>query len=108
MVLWHTGYVWFISDLGYLGTVVIVGLFAYILFTTIMRMFVDPGVLSVIIVQQLLLLFIYLPGNNQIFQSGEGLVGTAGILLLSVVFNHTSPASRTSGRAKASSVRLGR
>lgn len=87
---WHTAYVWFASDLGYIGTIVLVGLFAYMLFTAIVRLLVDRDVLSVVFVQQLIVFFLYLPANNQVFQNGEGVIGTLAIFLLSSRLNHTA------------------
>ncbi len=97
---WHTAYVWFASDIGFIGTAILVGLFAYLLFQTIMRMIVAPDVLSVIIVQQLVVFFLYLPANNQVFQNGEGIVGTLIVFLLASARNHTGipRRSRETGR----------
>jgi hypothetical protein len=86
---WHTAYVWLISDLGYVGTVVLVGLFAFLLFISIVRIIVGPDALSVILLQQLVVFFLYLPANNQVFQNGEVLVGSVLVFLLSMRFNHT-------------------
>lgn len=88
--LWSSAYVWFASDFGYAGTIVLVGVFAFILFLAIVRMLIDPNVVSVILVQQMVILFLYLPANNQIFQNGEGLFGTIGIILISLIKNHTT------------------
>ena len=85
--MWHTAYTWFISDLGPFGTVALIGAFAYAIFTTLVRLMVDPNVVSVVLFQQLLTLFIYLPANNQVFQNGEGLFGTIGIIIISLIFN---------------------
>jgi hypothetical protein len=85
--LWHTAYTWFMSDFGPIGTVVLIGLFAYAIFTTLVRLMADPNVVSLVLFQQLLTLFIYLPANNQIFQNGEGLVGTIGIIVISLISN---------------------
>lgn len=85
--LWHTAYVWFMSDFGQVGTILIIGICSYAICTTIVRLLVDPNVISVVLFQQLLTLFVYLPANNQVFQNGEGCVGTVGIIIGTFLYN---------------------
>ena len=87
--LWHTAYTWFISDFGQVGTILIVGICAFSICGTLVRLMVDPNVISIVLFQQLLTLFVYLPANNQVFQNGEGLVGTLGIIAGTFIYNRT-------------------
>lgn len=84
--LWHTAYVWFISDFGYLGTIILICLFSYIFFKSIYMIILYNSILHVVLCQQLLILFLYLPANNQVFQNGEGYVGTIVIFILAKIW----------------------
>lgn len=85
--LWHTAYVWFISDFGQIGTILLLSICSYAICITIVRLIADPNVISIVLFQQLLTLFVYLPANNQVFQNGEGLVGTLGIIIGTFIYN---------------------
>jgi hypothetical protein len=85
--LWHTAYVWFMSDFGFLGTIFLIGIFGYILFINLFRTIFYKNVISVVITQQMIILFLYLPANNQVFQNGEGFFGTMVMLILSLLFS---------------------
>jgi len=82
--LWHTAYVWLASDFGYFGTLIIISYFSYKLFKSIIIIISFFSIIHVILVQQLLIFFVYLPANNQVFQNGEGFFGTLIILFLSI------------------------
>lgn len=84
--LWHTAYVWFASDFGYIGTYVLVGFFSYTLFKSIMIISTRQSIIHIILCQQLIILFLYLPANNQVFQNGEGFIGTIIIFIAAFIW----------------------
>lgn len=73
--LWHSIYPWIASDFGFFGALIVVGFFSYILGLSWGLTLVKPHPINIIISYFLLILFYYIPANNQIFQSGETAVG---------------------------------
>lgn len=69
--LWHSIYPWLASDVGYFGALVCVGVFAMLLGISWMGALRSGSIVWVGMVSLMLTLFFYIPGNNQIFQSGE-------------------------------------
>ena len=69
--LWHSIYVWLMSDFGYLGTLLCMAVFGYLLSVFWSETIIRPSVLSLSGLYLMSILFAYVPGNNQIFQSGE-------------------------------------
>lgn len=84
MTLWHSIYPWLASDFGFVGSIFVMGSFAYLLslswgmsLCTLRYRWITMSFL-------MLILFFYIPANNQIFQSGETCVGFF-IILTSLV-----------------------
>ena len=73
--LWHSIYPWIASDFGFFGTLIVVGVLGYMLGLSWGLSLVAPHPINIIISYFLLILFYYIPANNQIFQSGETAVG---------------------------------
>lgn len=73
--LWHSIYPWLASDFGFFGALVVLSAFGYMLGLSWGMSLVNPHPASVIILYLLLILFFYIPANNQVFQSGETAVG---------------------------------
>lgn len=73
--LWHSIYPWIASDFGFFGTLIVVGVFGYILGLSWGLSLVAPHPIYIIICYFLLIIFYYIPANNQIFQIGETAVG---------------------------------
>jgi hypothetical protein len=74
-VFWSSFYLWFASDYSYFGVVVIL-FFIGALFGFLTRhLFFTENMVSFILICYLFVMLIYLPMNNQIFQSGETAVG---------------------------------
>jgi hypothetical protein len=68
---WHTIYLWLSSDVGFIGAIVLLGLLSY-LFGLVWADAIFHGLhWAIILAYMMILLFIYIPANNQIFQSGE-------------------------------------
>jgi hypothetical protein len=69
--LWHSIYPWLASDFGFAGALAVLGLFAYLLGRSWGSALQHGGHWPVIMVYLLLVLFYYVPANNQIFQTAE-------------------------------------
>lgn len=69
--LWHSIYPWLASDFGFSGALVALALFAYLLGRSWGSALQHGGHWPVVMAYLLLVLFFYVPANNQIFQSGE-------------------------------------
>jgi hypothetical protein len=69
--LWHSIYPWLASDFGYVGTLVVMGILSYIMGLSWGLSLVAPRPISIIIFFLFLIIFYYIPANNQILQSGE-------------------------------------
>lgn len=71
LVLWHSIYPWLASDFGYFGTILCMLIFSFMLFSSIFVTirFEDPFFAT--LAYLLIILFFYIPANNQIFQTGE-------------------------------------
>lgn len=73
--LWHSIYPWIASDFGFFGTLIVVGMFGYMLGLSWGLSLVAPHPTNIVISYFMLIIFYYIPANNQIFQSGETAVG---------------------------------
>lgn len=69
--LWHSIYPWLASDFGFGGTLIVIGLLAYLLGLSWGKSLTTASHRWVVLLYLLLVLFYYVPANNQIFQSGE-------------------------------------
>jgi hypothetical protein len=69
--LWHSIYPWLASDFGFVGTLILIGWFAYLLGLIWGRSLLTLSPQNLVFLYLLLILFFYIPANNQIFQSGE-------------------------------------
>ena len=70
-VLWHSIYTWLASDVGYLGSIIVVGIFSYLFSVCWGRalLYLDHRYISLSIL--FVTMFYYIPANNQIFQTAE-------------------------------------
>jgi hypothetical protein len=69
--LWHSIYPWIASDVGFVGTLFVMGIFGYLLGLSWGYSLLTLSPKWVTLLYLLLILFFYIPANNQIFQSGE-------------------------------------
>jgi hypothetical protein len=69
--LWHSIYPWLASDFGFAGALVALALLAYLFGLSWGTSLVGSSHWPVIMCYLLLVLFFYVPANNQIFQTGE-------------------------------------
>ena len=69
---WHSIFLWFGSDVGLYGSLLVVGGFAFLLGLSWGYSIFRADHWSLIMASQMLIMFLYLSANNQVFQSGEG------------------------------------
>ncbi|MCV2423101.1 hypothetical protein [Paucibacter sp. DJ2R-2] len=70
-LLWHSIYPWLASDFGVLGTLVVMALLAYLFALSWGMAMRTAAPQWITFFYLLLVLFYYIPANNQVFQSGE-------------------------------------
>lgn len=69
--LWHSIYPWLASDFGFIGTLFVMGLLAYLFALSWGNSLITLSPWWIILSFLMFILFYYIPANNQIFQSGE-------------------------------------
>jgi hypothetical protein len=70
-LLWHSIYPWLASDVGFIGSLLVMGGFAYLLGLSWGAALLTASARWTVMLFLLLVLFFYAPANNQVFQSGE-------------------------------------
>ncbi|QJC55012.1 hypothetical protein HC248_00275 [Polaromonas vacuolata] len=88
--LWHSIYPWFASDFGFIGTLFVLAIFAYLFALSWGKSLVTLSPQWVILVYLMFILFYYIPANNQIFQSGETCFAVI-LLFASLIFSKLFP-----------------
>jgi len=92
--LWHSIYPWLASDFGFIGTLFIMGLLSFLFALSWGNSLVTLSSNWVIMSFIMLIIFYYIPANNQIFQSGEGTFSfvflLSGIILNRLTRGHLS------------------
>ena len=88
-LLWHSIYPWLASDFGFAGTLVVIGALGYLLALAWGRALVLASARWTVLLYLMLVLFFYIPANNQVFQSGETCF--AFFLLLAMIAAHRRP-----------------
>lgn len=92
LTLWHSIYPWLASDFGFIGTLFVLAMLAYLFALSWGNSLVTLAPQWIILSYLLFILFYYIPANNQIFQSGETCFAFF-ILLASVVYRKALPAA---------------
>jgi len=69
--LWHSIYPWLASDFGFAGTLVVMGAFGWLLGAVWLDALRTLRPTAVALLHMLLIVFHYIPANNQAMQSGE-------------------------------------
>lgn len=84
-VLWSTAFVWFASDVSYAGVVLLlfcVGVF----FASVWKDYLNrKSLLTLTILTQISIFIVYLPANNQLFQSKSSFHGTILIMIIYLI-----------------------
>jgi hypothetical protein len=81
--LWHSIYPWIASDVGFLGTLIVMGVLGFLLARAWINTIATLDPLWGSLLYLLLILFFYIPGNNQLMQSGE--TASAFVILLGLI-----------------------
>lgn len=81
-VQWHTIYSWLASDVTFPGAVILMGLFSYLFAMSWVDSLHSQNPFALSLFLQFTIMFMYIPANNQVLQSGEGYVG----FILTVLF----------------------
>lgn len=84
MSLWHSIYPWLASDFGFVGALFVLCFFSYVMSVSWGLSLKNKGPLWVVMFYCMMILFFYIPANNQVFQSAETAV--AFILLFIKLF----------------------
>lgn len=71
LALWDSIYPWLASDVGFVGALVSLGVFSYLLGLSWGKSITTLAPRWIIMAYLLFILFFYIPANNQIFQTGE-------------------------------------
>lgn len=69
--LWHSIYPWLASDFGFAGALLALGAFAYLLGLSWGRSLATVSAPWLVMTFMMVILFFYVPANNQIFQTAE-------------------------------------
>jgi hypothetical protein len=74
-LLWHSIYPWLASDVGFIGTLGLIGALAYLFGLAWGQALVTASARWTALLFLLFVVFYYVPANNQVFQSGETCIG---------------------------------
>lgn len=83
--LWHSIYPWLASDFGFIGALFVLAMFSYLFALSWGKALVTLNPRWIILAYLMLILFYYIPANNQVFQSGETCFAVL-ILIASILF----------------------
>jgi len=86
LTLWHSIYTWIASDVGFIGTLIIVFFIGRYLAMAWIYAIVYTDKLSIILFAYLTIMLLYFPANNQLMQNGESCVGFLLTLVLWLLF----------------------
>lgn len=69
--LWHSIYPWLASDFGFMGTLVVMSFFGFLLAVIWHRVISIRDPFDIVLLYLMLIFFYYIPANNQVFQCLE-------------------------------------
>jgi hypothetical protein len=79
---WHSIYTWLASDVGLAGTLLVMGVLGFVLAKSWVRTIRTAEPVWATMLYMMLIIFFYIPANNQIMQSGETAIGFIALSLL--------------------------
>lgn len=85
LMFWATIYPWLASDLTFPGAVIFMGLVGWFMSYLWVESITYARPLSIALFGQMFLLIVYVPANNQIFQSRSSFIGFFTLLLIYIV-----------------------
>lgn len=80
--MWHSIYAWLASDVGFLGALVVIGAFAYLLGLCWGMSIISLDHRWLCLLSLMLTMFYYISANNQIFQSAETCIGFFVLMIM--------------------------
>lgn len=84
---WHSIFPWFASDFTWIGAILVVGLFVYY-WAKAWTEYVKKGTwISAVLFVHLFILVLYIPCNNQLFQTRDSIVATLVLFLFWYLFH---------------------
>lgn len=96
--LWHSIYPWLASDFGFIGALFVLAMLSYLFALSWGNSLVTLSPRWIVLAYLMIILFYYIPANNQVFQTGETcfavLILIAGILLGKILPAMVSPRSK--------------
>lgn len=84
---WHTIFPWIASDFTFFGAIIVVSIFIYYWAKAWKEYMVDESWISIVMFVQLTIFVLYIPCNNQLFQTRDSIVATIVIFLLWYLFH---------------------
>ena len=84
-VNWHSMYTWLASDFSFLGTLLVVLLLAWLLASVWKSLLINHNIFALGLFILLMIMFMYLPANNQIFAFADTYI-TFWIFLIGWIF----------------------
>jgi hypothetical protein len=94
---WSTAFPWFASDVTFFGVPLILLLIGMLIANAVCKVLYYQDPISLALIWQLAILVIYLPANNQIFQSRQSLLGSLALLGLFLI--KSKPKQTRTGRS---------
>jgi hypothetical protein len=79
--LWSSIYPWFASDVSFPGVIILVFVIGYLFARVWLDVLYGSNPWAIVLFSNLIIMLAYFPANNQVFQSGEGLVTFYGCLI---------------------------
>lgn len=83
---WHTIFPWLASDVSFLGSLLVVSLFVYLWAKSWRDWIQTKNLWALILFGQLSILVLYIPCNNQLFQTRESILATIAIYIVWKLF----------------------
>lgn len=88
---WHTIFPWVASDFTWIGAILVVGIFIFYWAKAWNEFIIFDTLPSVLVVAHLSIMMLYIPCNNQLFQTRESIVTTFFILVFWFLFHGITP-----------------
>ncbi len=108
LMYWQTAFPWIASDLSYPGTVICLGVLAYVYARAFREALFHHNLLSLVFFANLNIFWLFLPANNQLMQERESAIATILLTILWLLFHNRFNAPSTEDRtAGITAVRTG-
>lgn len=88
LMYWQTIFPWLASDLTYIGSLVFMGIIAFIYARAWREVLIFENPLSVLVFSNITILLLFVPANNQLMQTRESTIAWLSLLLLWLLFHN--------------------